>query len=422
MVSETTPLQDEYEYDEEDIHPFELMLKKTVSKKPVIWGLSLLIGGPLIYFLLVFLPNLAPPAADIPDLTMVSSPSVYLHPLIPPKAHRSEIEQQLKDPESPVKIVPDFEKWELLDSSSKLFKKHFDKSDIDESLKPVKRIILIGDVHGSLFELQKLLKKIGYDGGHRDQIFLVGDFLAKGKNSIGVLDYVIQNRIGCVIGNHEWEVLKRYAQFHGLPALTVNGTTTPDYHASEQYDLDDLMRIAKHLTPEHIEYLAQCPIIQELGPVPRLTNKKQTKYAPVPADGVAVHGGLVWNIEDLEDQDPESVLTMRNLLPPDWVIPTDNRHDSVDGVKSKAWSKFWTKYQREVVANNTDEDPFTLGTKVYYGHDAKRGLVAKEFSTGLDSGCVYGAQLSAEIIWSEVIQGKSKDAIVYKRMLSQVNC
>ncbi|KAG7769420.1 hypothetical protein KL930_005348 [Ogataea haglerorum] len=424
MVSETTPLQRPIDYEDEEFSWFERLMIRIGSSKRLLWGLGLIIGLPIVCFLLVFLPSLAPPSADIPDLIKVGRLPVYLHPLIPPKdpkvAHYGTTNDNYNDPESPIKNVPNFEKWSLLDKDTKLFRRHFRKLETAASQRPAKRLILIGDVHGSLYELQKLLKHVRYDGGRYDHVVLLGDFLAKGKNSLGVLEYAIQNRIDCILGNHEWEVLKRYVQYHGLPSLGFNESKN-EVSATEQYDLDEQMRIAKRLMPEHIDYISRCPLIKELGPVPRMTNKKQTKYASIPANGVAVHGGLVWSVEDLQDQDPEAVLTMRNLLPPDYTIPTENRHEMVDGKKSKPWTRFWTRRQHEVVAN-ASVDAFVAGMKVYYGHDAKRGVTFREFSTGLDSGCVYGAQLSAEIIWSEVVSTKSEHRIVYRRMFTQVNC
>ncbi|KAG7820024.1 hypothetical protein KL928_001461 [Ogataea angusta] len=424
MVSETTPLQRPNDYEDEEFSPFERLMVRIGSSKRLLWALGLIIGLPIVYFLMVFLPSLAPPSADVPDLIKVGKAPVYLHPLIPPKkpelVNGESTSDKYNDPESPIKNVPNFEKWSLLDKDTKLFRRHFKKLGAAASQKPVKRLILIGDVHGSLFELQKLLKHVKYDGGRHDHVVLLGDFLAKGKNSLGVLEYAIQNRVDCILGNHEWDILKRYVQYHGLPGVGFNESKN-ELRATEQYDLDEQMRIAKRLMPEHIDYISKCPLIKELGPVPRMTNKKRTRYASVPANGVAVHGGLVWSVEDLQDQDPEAVLTMRNLLPPDYTVPTENRHEVVDGEKSKPWTRFWTRHQLEVAANASD-DAFTAGTKVYYGHDAKRGVCFREFSTGLDSGCVYGAQLSAEIIWSEVVSTKSEDRIVYRSLFTQVNC
>jgi hypothetical protein len=186
------------------------------------------------------------------------------------------------------------------------------------------------------------------------------------------------------------------------------------------------MKLAKKLTPEHIDFLSKCSPIKQLGPVPHFYNAKQTKHAEYPANGVAVHAGLVWD-KGIHHQDVEEVTTMRNLLPPDWKVPTEDRKDKVGGVKSVAWTKIWNEKQSELydetLEKSKKESPLTIATKVFYGHDAKRGVVTKEFSNGLDSGCVYGKQLTGVIIWSQVSRKEHEDEkIVYKQMHVEVNC
>lgn len=48
---------------------------------------------------------------------------------------------------------------------------------------------------------------------------------------------------------------------------------------------------------------------------------------------------------------------------------------------------------------------YTGTTRVYYGHDAMRRLQVHEFTVGLDTGCVYGGELSGIILETgEVVQ------------------
>ena len=413
-------------------------------KSPIVrysvYILSAIVGIPILYFFLVFLPNQAPDSENIYDLAVASKPRVYLHPVIrPPKVkaegNNGESLNLLKDSDSPLKKVPNIPSWQYLSPKSGLFKQHMERlKDLDGSERAVKRLILIGDIHGSFKPLMRLLKRVKYNSRY-DEVLMLGDFLAKGKQSEEVLEWAVKNDIGCVLGNHEVEILKRYAQFHGLPKLTFVGRrghaasaiSKTEIDIKETYDLDDLMRIAKHLTPKQIGYLRECPLIRELGPVPHLTNRKQTRYFDYPAQGFAVHAGLMWNVRDAQDQDPAYVTTMRNLLPPNWTEATENKHDMVDGVRSEPWTKHWNIFQESLVKErlqNITQDTFTLGKKGYYGHDAGRGLRFKPYSTGLDSGCVYGVALSSEIVWAEVekTSKSSKSEVVYKHQFVQVSC
>lgn len=294
--------------------PKHVGMEKKTSKIVVSLGLAI----SLLYFFLLYLPNLTPSGVEISHL---------------------------------VKVAPSSGRY--------------------------KRTILVGDIHGSLKPLQKLMEKVHYNS-EDDKVIMLGDFISKGDHSIEVIEYAIENRMGCILGNHELNILKRYLQLHGLKNFQIANNTESDaymeeYSFSRNYRNDDEMSIARKLEPHHIDYIVKCPIVQLLGPVPL---KKKTT-----ASGVAVHAGLLWN-KDVYDQDPDDLTTVRSLLPPEYVIPTDDSSTP----QSVSWSKMWKEHQGE------------LPVKVFYGHDAKRGLNVKKFSVGLDSSCVYGGQLSCAVL------------------------
>jgi hypothetical protein len=67
------------------------------------------------------------------------------------------------------------------------------------------RTIIVGDVHGCRAELDWLLDRARFEAG--DRLILVGDLVARGPDSLGVLD--IARRTGAIIvrGNHEQKLL-----------------------------------------------------------------------------------------------------------------------------------------------------------------------------------------------------------------------
>lgn len=60
-------------------------------------------------------------------------------------------------------------------------------------------MIIIGDVHGELKTLEKLLNILP----QTKDICFVGDLIDRGPNSKEVINLVIQNKWNCVLGNHE---------------------------------------------------------------------------------------------------------------------------------------------------------------------------------------------------------------------------
>lgn len=250
------------------------------------------------------------------------------------------------------------------------------------------RLILIGDIHGKLDEFQELIEKVHFNP-KKDHLVLLGDMVAKGPDSVGVLDYAMAFNASCVRGNHEDNVLHAYASLHKLP--------TPKISPPPQGILDDIVAntplktlkssdldVAKKLEPRHIKYLGSCPAIISLGRVGFHNTQ-----------AVAVHAGLQWNIDTLEAQDPETVFTIRSLVPPDYKVA----HEKPDG---KPWSTVWSQKQDKRKKNDR--------MSVYYGHDARLGLNVREYSAGLDTGCYKGGKLTAMII-SENKDGKPKHTI-----------
>jgi len=92
---------------------------------------------------------------------------------------------------------------------------------------------------------------------------------------------------------------------------------------------------------------------------------------------IVVHAGLVPGVS-LDCQQPINMVTMRGVV--------RGSDGSYTGTKSKAvgpWAASWPGPQH-----------------VYFGHNASRGLQQHPFATGLDTGCVYGRELTAAMISS----------------------
>jgi hypothetical protein len=71
------------------------------------------------------------------------------------------------------------------------------------------RTIVVGDVHGCLDELLALLAKCGATAD--DAVVLVGDLVAKGPDSQGVVQWARESGARAVLGNHDAHVLRAHS-------------------------------------------------------------------------------------------------------------------------------------------------------------------------------------------------------------------
>lgn len=269
---------------------------------------------------------------------------------------------------SRVQPVPELDRLQVLDSEN-LPQKQANS-----------RLVLVGDVHGQASDLKRLLEKVDFDR-RVDHLVLLGDFITKGDDSIGVVDLAMKYGASCVRGNHEDEIVNMYAKYHRLPPPRVeNSSRTIDYDdvadATGPYnELSDDAKLVRQLSPRHMRYISSCPLMLKLGDEPLVED----------LHCIAVHAGLQWNY-NLAAQDPDWVMTMRSLLPPDFTEPSEED-------EGEEWFKQWKRQQKKL--NKEDR------LRVYYGHAARYGLQLKKYSRGLDTGCVKGGRLSAAVIYQD---------------------
>ena len=202
----------------------------------------------------------------------------------------------------------------------------------------MRRSIIVGDVHGCAAELDTLLDKIGF--GTDDRLYCVGDLVARGPDGIGVLRLLRKLGGRSVVGNHDFK----------LRALRPEpGKKAPDKIPSA------LAKVFDKLDVEDWRLIETLPL-----------------YLDLPEHDVRiVHAGVVPKLP-IDEQDP-------------WVL-TNLRSFDADGKPSSAWSATpW--------AVSYHERPH-----VVFGHDARSRLQIHPCASGLDTGCVYGGELTALVL------------------------
>eukprot|EP01127_Copromyxa_protea_P021553 TRINITY_DN7449_c0_g1_i1.p1 TRINITY_DN7449_c0_g1~~TRINITY_DN7449_c0_g1_i1.p1 ORF type:complete len:252 (+),score=49.91 TRINITY_DN7449_c0_g1_i1:56-811(+) len=203
------------------------------------------------------------------------------------------------------------------------------------------RVIIVGDVHGCLDELQELLKECNFQK-EKDKVIVVGDLVNKGPKSIEVVKYVMSEGLLSIKGNHDdWVLPGFYGQRPNDPEAWYND-----------------------LTPEEAKFLLELPFTIS---IPQF-------------NVIVVHAGLVPGIP-LKDQHHGTMYRLRNLVKKvdQEGTVTYEAHERI--AEGEPWASFWPGPEH-----------------VIFGHDAMRKLQTYEHATGLDTGCVYGFALTACIL------------------------
>lgn len=293
-----------------------------------------------------------------------------------------------QDPEKAKKeIYPikDFIQDELFSLISET-NKSLPTPELGADTKVIKRLIIVGDVHGMHKTLSSLLETVNFQTQDGDQLMFVGDLVNKGPDSAAVIDLAIQHSAMAVRGNHENAVLVAWSKLRAA-------TSEAEKKHLEETSTGTSLVTAKLLSTTQIEWLASLPLMIRVQMIPPTTTSLDRL--------VLVHAGLVPGMA-LENQDAHSIIHMRSLSSAEEPLEADG---------DESWAASWDRWQKHVDTEHR--------TTVVFGHDAKRGLNIRDYAIGLDSACVYGKELSALIIESgadgqtrRTIQVECRDAAV----------
>ena len=151
---------------------------------------------------------------------------------------------------------------------------------MERILREDRRIIAIGDIHGCIASLKRLIEMI--DPEPNDQLVFLGDYIDRGNNSKEVVDYLIEvgGQYSCrfIMGNHELMLLD-HLKGHRSKEWRANGgkATLKSYQKS---------RSELYFPKEHRAFFEQCHLFLQTenyffthgGLDPELTVKDNLLY------------------------------------------------------------------------------------------------------------------------------------------------
>ncbi|MCL2178919.1 MAG: serine/threonine protein phosphatase [Proteobacteria bacterium] len=151
--------------------------------------------------------------------------------------------------------------------------------------------LVVGDIHGCLQEFDDLLRLSGLRQG--EPLVLVGDMVAKGPDSVGVLRRMREWKAKAVRGNHDFHLLRYRREPQRFPKLKA---------------------LAHTFGEEDWQLLESLPL-----------------WLPVDDKHVAVHAGFVPGLA-LEKQNPETMMTLRSM---------DSAGNPTSTLNGTPWAKLW---------------------------------------------------------------------------------
>lgn len=278
--------------------------------------------------------------------------------------------------------------------------------------------IIVGDPHGCLTELERLVERVGYVQG-RDSLTIVGDVLDRGPNAVGVVAFCMSVGAYTLRGNHEEKALRWLA--HEARARREPGYVNP----MNVVDTDPSPRAARpaskpgtrELGPEALAIRAARAAERANRPVQRAaTPRKPHVRRPIPEafkadwralteaqvqyleqastyidlarDWYVVHAGV--ESKPFNEQRPDRIMRIRYVDPKtgEWAPSPDGSLQQPPG--SVWWMEMW-------------EGP----ENIIYGHavhslehpridvrQTKNGTVR---CFGIDTGCCFGGRLTAMV-------------------------
>lgn len=232
------------------------------------------------------------------------------------------------------------------------------------------RRILVGDIQGCLAELEQLLSELDFRVGH-DVLYPVGDLVNRGPASKETLRFLRQLEARPVLGNHDLHLL---SVARGKRRLSANDTLDAVLDAPDRELL--------------LEWLADQPLLRvhpdlyqvHAGFHPAWTNLRRLKTALHPVRGAAAKTANAY-LTRVRFCDAEGVMPSKRIL-------TDRDGNPTKTKRWKPWYHFYTPG-----AGRSGHG----GRFVVYGHWAVMGIVEREHTIGLDSGCVWGGSLTAYV-------------------------
>ena len=250
-------------------------------------------------------------------------------------------------------------------------------------------IHLIGDVQGCCGALDRLLDTIGFSPS-RDRIYVLGDLVNRGPESLQTLHRLrsFGDSAVCLLGNHDLNLL---AVAQGVRQPHRGDTITEILDAPDRNDWLAWLRRRRMAVHEHGWLMVHAGVVPQW-------DAAQTMALALEVEQLLRGDALAAFLPQMYGDTPArwsealaraerlrfivNALTHTRFVAGDGTLDLHNK-DGADGAPAGFHPWF------EVPGRRTE------GTPIAFGHWATLGLINRPDLLALDTGCVWGRQLSA---------------------------
>ena len=246
----------------------------------------------------------------------------------------------------------------------------------------------IGDIQGCYDELRALLARVRFRAD-RDQLWLVGDLVNRGPQSLAVLRFVraLGENAVAVLGNHDLHLLAVAA---GQRRERRSDTLT------EVLAADDRVQLLDWLAERPLAHLQAGDLMVHAGIVPQWSAAATLEHAreveaALRTDSAALFAHMYGDQPDRWSEQLTGMDRLRfiiNVLTRMRLCSADGRINLALKGKPPAHDPLWRPWFE------TDR-PLAREVRIVCGHWSALGLVLRADLAALDTGCVWGGALTA---------------------------
>jgi bis(5'-nucleosyl)-tetraphosphatase (symmetrical) len=247
----------------------------------------------------------------------------------------------------------------------------------------------VGDVQGCFEPLLRLLDEVGFDPS-RDRLWLTGDLVNRGPDSLGVLRWAQRqgDRLVVVLGNHDLHLL---ALAHGHGRARRRDSLTPVLDAPDRDELLDWLRRQELMHVEGGFAMVHAGLLPAWSIAKALSLAREVEAVLRGPDPARLFASMYGDTPDEWDDAlvfPERHRVIINAL-------TRLRMLNRSGAMDLSFSGPPADAPPGHVCWFDARGRASAGTPVVCGHWAALGLFVRDDLLALDSGCAWRRELTA---------------------------